>query len=65
MRRAPAIRAPWIAFRPTPPAPITTTSSPGRSWPAFTTAPMPVMTPQDNRLAEAMGRLSGIAATWL
>ena len=26
IRRAPAIRAPWMAFKPTPPAPITTTS---------------------------------------
>jgi hypothetical protein len=26
LRAAPAIRAPWIAFSPTPPAPMTTTS---------------------------------------
>ena len=43
--RAPARRAPWIALSPTPPAPITTTSWPGFIFAAFTTAPIPVITP--------------------
>jgi hypothetical protein len=43
---APAIRAPWIAESPTPPQPITSTESPGRTFAVFSTAPTPVMTAQ-------------------
>ena len=43
---APAIRAPWIAESPTPPHPITSTESPGRTFAVFSTAPTPVMTAQ-------------------
>ena len=43
--RAPASLAPWIALSPTPPAPITITSCPGFIFAAFTTAPIPVITP--------------------
>ena len=38
---APAIRAPWIAESPTPPQPITSTESPGRTFAVFSTAPTP------------------------
>ena len=60
---APAIAAPWIAFRPTPPAPITTTELPGRTAAVFATAPKPVITPQASSEAASRGRLEGIATT--
>ena len=41
MGDAPASRAPWIAFRPTPPAPITTALLPGVSAAVLSTAPTP------------------------
>ena len=64
IRRAPAMRAPWMALSPTPPAPITTTSCPGRTRAALTAAPTPVTTPQDSRHAASIGMSSGIRATW-
>ena len=59
--RAPARAAPWTAFRPTPPAPITTTVSPGRTRASRATAPIPVMTAQAIRQALVSGTPSGIA----
>ena len=43
---APAMRAPWITFRPMPPRPKTTTFAPGSTFAVLITAPMPVVTPQ-------------------
>ena len=64
-RAAPARRAPWMAFRPTPPAPITTTTSPGLISAVCTAAPSPVMTPQDRSDAASIGIPSGKGAIWL
>ena len=44
--RAPASAAPWIAPEPTPPQPITTTTSPGFTSPRSTAEPKPVEMPQ-------------------
>ena len=44
IRPAPAIAAPLIAARPTPPQPITATVSPGRTLEVWITAPTPVIT---------------------
>ena len=50
---APASAAPWIAFTPTPPAPMITALLPGASWAVLRTAPTPVMTPQARRHARS------------
>jgi hypothetical protein len=55
IRAAPARRAPCTAFSPTPPRPITTTLSPGRTRAVFTAAPRPVGTPQARRQALSAG----------
>ena len=49
MRSAPASRAPWMAFRPTPPQPITATVLPGSTLAVFMAAPSPVVAPQPMR----------------
>ena len=54
---APATRAPWMLFSPTPPQPITTTLDPVPTAAVLTTAPIPVMTPQ--AISEALS--SGIS----
>src|ERR1700758_922593 len=60
---APTARAPCRAFIPTPPAPTTTTVSPG-SVPADTVAePQPVLTPQDTTAAAWNGIVSSILMT--
>ena len=46
---APAMRAPWIAAMPTPPAPKTTTLEPGCTLAVLSAAPTPVVTPQPMR----------------
>jgi hypothetical protein len=46
MRSAFAMRAPWIAFSPTPPTPKTATRLPGLTPAVFQTAPTPVITEQ-------------------
>ena len=46
MRRAPAMRAPWITLSPMPPKPNTATFEPGVTLAVLMTAPMPVVTPQ-------------------
>ncbi len=39
IRSAPAIRAPWMAFMPMPPTPMTTTVSPARTSAVWTALP--------------------------
>src|SRR5699024_7916691 len=53
--QAQANTAPDTALSPTPPAPIITTSSPARTLAAFSTAPVPVITPQPMTAAWANG----------
>ena len=59
-RVAPAIIAPWITLRPTPPQPTTATVSPGLMSAVFIAAPAPVSTPQPMRAAISSGMSSGI-----
>ncbi len=61
MVRAPDRAAPWMLFRPTPPAPMTTAVSPGRSRAVLVTAPSPVITPQARRAALSNGTSFAIA----
>ena len=58
--RAPAMRAPWIAASPTPPAPKTATVEPGSMRAVLSTAPTPVVTPQPMSAACANGIWSSI-----
>ncbi len=58
--RAPAMRAPCTAARPTPPAPKTATVEPASMRAVFSTAPTPVVTPQPIRAARSSGMLSSI-----
>ncbi len=60
---APLMAAAWMAFRPTPPQPRTTTLVPGLTLAAFTTDPNPVMTPQPMRHADEKGMLLLIFTT--
>ena len=53
--RAPAIRAPWIAARPTPPHPKTATVEPGSIRAVLSTAPTPVVTPHPMSAARSSG----------
>ncbi len=55
---APASRAPATAALPTPPQPITATESPRRTFPVFSAAPRPAITPQPSR-PTAAGRAAG------
>ncbi len=43
---APASRSPWITLSPMPPKPNTAALAPGVTLAVFSTAPMPVVTPQ-------------------
>ena len=43
---APASFSPWITFRPIPPSPNTIALAPASTFAVFSTAPMPVVTPQ-------------------
>ena len=52
---APAILAPMIALRPTPPAPTTATLSPGEILPRCKAAPTPVATAQPTMAATSYG----------
>ena len=68
IRPAPAIAAPLIAARPTPPQPITATVSPGRTLEVWITAPTPVITPQPIRAARSSGmslRMATQACSWI
>ena len=60
---APAMRAPWIAARPTPPAPNTATVAPGSTRAVLSTAPTPVVTPQPISAARSSGMSSRIFTT--
>src|SRR5918998_3243119 len=60
MRPAPAMRAPWMALRPTPPTPNTATGSPCWILARLRAAPAPVRTPQPTRQAELSGTSSGM-----
>ena len=60
---APAMRAPWITLRPTPPQPMTATVSPWRMLAVFMAAPAPVSTPQPMRAATRMSMSFGILTT--
>ncbi len=55
MRSAPAITAPWITERPMPPRPKTATLAPGVTLAVFSTAPIPVVTPQPSRHTRSSG----------
>ena len=63
IRGAPASRAPWRRFRPTPPQPMIATLLPGRTSAVRTTAPTPVRTLHPIRAATSNGTSSGIFAT--
>ena len=58
---APRSAAPWTAFRPTPPAPITTTSRRAPTRASLTTAPMPVMTRAGDQAGARVRDAGGIA----
>src|SRR5262249_35090932 len=60
---ASANRAPCSAESPTPPRPITTTDSSGRTRAALVTAPTPVSTAQPSRAAGSSGTSSPIGIT--
>ena len=60
---APLRRAPWITLSPTPPQPITTTVSPGRTLAVLMAAPTPVTTAQPSTAARSSGISRGITAT--
>ena len=64
---APAIRQPWMTFRPTPPAPKTAAVVPGSTCAVLMAAPTPVVTPQPMREAcgNGMSLSMGMAATSL
>jgi len=54
---------PWIAAKPTPPQPMTSTLSPGRTAAVRITAPTPVVTPQPNSAARSSGSDSSTGTT--
>src|SRR6056297_9399 len=54
-----------MALRPTPPAPMTTTLSPGFTLAVLIAAPTPVGTPQARRQATSDGISSPMGAVWL
>ena len=64
IRVAPAMRNPWITFRPTPPTPKTAAVSPGLTLARFSTAPTPVSTPQPMRQADDSGTSLGMRTAW-
>ena len=59
-REAPAIDAPMTALVPMPPAPTTTTVSPGATSAIFVADPYPVGTPQESRETYSSGTSSRI-----
>ena len=59
MTDAPAWAAPWTAFIPIPPTPMTMTTSPARTSAERTADPHPVETPQLVRQATPKGTSSG------
>jgi hypothetical protein len=68
IRPAPAMAAPLIADRPTPPQPMTATVSPGRTLEVWIAAPTPVITEQPIRAARSSGmslRIATQACSWI
>ena len=68
MRPAPAIAAPLIAERPTPPQPMTATVLPTSTFAVLMTAPTPVVTPQPMSAARSSGisgRIFTSACSWI
>ena len=68
IRLAPAMAAPLMAARPTPPQPITATVSPGRTLAVWNTEQTPVSTPQPIRAARSRGmslRMGVQACSWI
>ena len=63
IRKAPASTAPWMQFRPTPPQPTTATVLPGSTLAVFSTAPIPVVTPQPIRASCSKGMSSSTLTT--
>jgi hypothetical protein len=61
--RAPAFTAPCSAAIPTPPRPMTATSSPGRTAAALVAEPQPVVTPQLTTAAASKGIAGSIFTT--
>ena len=57
--QTPAMAAPWIAFRPTPPAPNTATLLPGATCAVLKTAPTPVVTAHPRRAHLSSGASGG------
>ena len=62
-RLAPAAAAPCTAFMPTPPVPMTTTFSPGRTSATLVAEPQPVVTPQPTSAATSSGMSGSIFTT--
>ena len=62
MRAALAIFAPMIAARPMPPRPKMATVAPSSTLAVFSTAPIPVVTPQPSRQTFSSGASLGIFA---
>ena len=56
---APQMTAPWTAFSPTPPAPMTTTLLSGGTLARLTTAPKPVSDPAGQQRGEIHGEVFG------
>ncbi len=63
MVAAPAIRAPWMTDRPTPPAPITATLEPGLTLAVLIAAPTPGGMPQPSSAAYSNGTSCAILTT--
>ena len=60
IRPAPAMRAPWTADKPMPPAPKTATVEPGSILAVLNTAPTPVVTPHPISAARSRGLLGEV-----
>ena len=63
MRPALAMTAPWMTDSPMPPSPNTATLAPGSTLAVFSTAPMPVVTPQPSRQTLSSGAAGLIFAS--
>ena len=63
MRPALAKTAPWMTLRPKPPRPKMPTVEPASTLAVFSTAPIPVVTPQASRQTLSSGALGSILAT--
>ena len=61
---APTTAAPWMALMPTPPAPMTTALWNALGCVRLTTAPNPVLTPQESRQTRSSGTSAATLTTW-